>query len=711
MKEILFEQNPNPMLIYKTDTFKILDVNQRACEKYGYTKNEFLELTIKEIRPKKDIPDLMRAIDYLSATGQDTSKTHRHKKKNGELFYIQITSQPVDDLYKNARLVIVHDVSERVEAEQNAKRAFEELNHHITNSPLALVKWDNEFRIQEWSQRAEEIFGYAGEEVIGKSAFGFQFFGSDQVAKVKNNIRILIKGSQARNQFETTILHKSGRQIYIKVHCSTMRDDSGKVLSVFTLIEDISKQKQLQDWFQTLFEASNDALFIMKDEVIVDCNEEAARMFETSKEQLKGDSVIDNSPFVQPDKGDSQKRAAKIIEQALEGKPQRFEWRLRTAAGKPIDVEVSITRVTFNGEYYLLSQLRDITEKKSIRAEIRKREILFRNLFLRSPAALVMVDKKNKVLMINEGFSSLFGYSEEELTGKDIDKMIVPDEKYDEAPKIQAVDYTFELFNREAVRYTKQGTKKHVLITGIPVHIDREPYAGFGMYIDITDRKQYEEQLKESVKENKVLLAEIHHRVKNNLAIVSGILQLQEFESEDCKTKAVLNDSQLRIKSIALIHEMLYQAKSFSSISFGCYIHQLVDRIKETLDSDSSNIKMEVDVENISININQAVPCALLLNELLTNAYKHAFEDRENGKISISIRESGNMISVRITDNGVGLPEGFKQNQNASLGMNLIETLAKQIEAELKYEDSNGTTVTFSFEKKALVGPSSHHLN
>ncbi|WP_428235358.1 sensor histidine kinase [Gracilimonas sp.] len=192
-------------------------------------------------------------------------------------------------------------------------------------------------------------------------------------------------------------------------------------------------------------------------------------------------------------------------------------------------------------------------------------------------------------------------------------------------------------------------------------------------------------ELENSLDEKNTLLAEIHHRVKNNLAVISGMLQMQSFKETDERIQKKLIDSTLRIKSMANIHEQLYQSNSFSNMDFDAGLKNLVHAILETMD-DHSKIETEFNIEPINLNINQAVPCCLIVNEVLTNSIKHAFSDMQKGLISVQLQKNDQKITLQITDNGVGFPNEADPETKDSLGMVLIQTLAHQLEADYEYK-------------------------
>ena len=707
MDRSLFDLNPNPVLIYDKDSLDILEANGAFFEKYGFQKDELKSLNLHDLRPKEASEELHQAIENREDNESNHIEVARHQTKEGPLIYVMVSSHPYKNGYKNARMAFVHDVTERVEAEKKAKRAFDELNHHVNHSPLAMIKWDADFNIIEWSQRAKEITGYPKSLVLGHSPEVFNFH-EDDLRVVKRNMNYLISGKGDKTHFEVKMYHQEGHLIDLSIHTSVMRDDSGDLISVLTFIEDVTDEKQAEIRYQRLFENANDGIFIMDGKEFVECNTQVLNIYGLStKEQILGKSPIDFSPEVQPDGQKSSVKARKKIQKALEGTPQVFEWQHQTWDGKAVDVEVSLNQLQLVDDVYVQAIVRDLTEQKKAQEKLRKSEELFRKLFLKAPGAMVMIDTKNRVQKVNKSFEELFGYDEKELLNEDIDEIIVGEEDDQIVPRMPDEGFEKDKFYTDIVRYTKKGEKLNLLLGAIPVYLDDDPIAGFGIYVDITEQKKYQEQLKQSVKEKQVLLEEIHHRVKNNLAIISGMLQLQAFEADNEEIRNALNDGQLRIQSIGIVHELLYQSENFVDISFEEYISKLIDTIKNTLPFNHQHIDVKVDTGDVLMDINQAIPTAILINELVTNAYKHAFDDDQPGTIEILLREYDQEISIMVRDDGKGLPEDFLVEDHASIGMNLIETLTNQLEGELSYTSDKGTEFKVVFESKKQTGSGS----
>lgn len=222
------------------------------------------------------------------------------------------------------------------------------------------------------------------------------------------------------------------------------------------------------------------------------------------------------------------------------------------------------------------------------------------------------------------------------------------------------------------------------------------PIAVVGTARDISERKKHEMETQKSLREKQTLLEEIHHRVKNNLAVISSLLELQKEEAAE-SLKEIFDDTQSRIRSIAMIHEKLYQTETLSDVDIREYIEDFAEMIANTFNSGQKDITIQKDVERFSLDITKAVPLALIFNELLNNAFKHGFPDKKKGGITISLRRSNESVLLSVADDGNPLPDDFAIEDTDSLGMTLIKTLTKQLEGEITIVQDKQTTFKIEF--------------
>ena len=219
------------------------------------------------------------------------------------------------------------------------------------------------------------------------------------------------------------------------------------------------------------------------------------------------------------------------------------------------------------------------------------------------------------------------------------------------------------------------------------------------VFRDISERKKSENDIKTSLKEKETLLMEIHHRVKNNLQIISSLLDLQANYVDEIEAINVLQESQNRVKSMAIIHEMLYQSIDLNSINFTNYIKNLVHDLFISYGA-NNRIKYIIKSEPILLNIETAIPCGLIVSELVSNSLKYAFPNHEKGKISVSINSYREEFELIISDNGIGFPENIDfKNVNTSLGLRLVNILVQQLEGSVELDKTEGTKFKIKFKE------------
>ena len=223
---------------------------------------------------------------------------------------------------------------------------------------------------------------------------------------------------------------------------------------------------------------------------------------------------------------------------------------------------------------------------------------------------------------------------------------------------------------------------------------------GFG--VDITDRKQAEQQIKTALEEKEVLLKEIHHRVKNNLQIVSSLLYLQVRKTDNQELQAVLQESRSRILSMSLIHQKLYQSTDLAHIKFSDYARDLTQTLFRTYGVGPAKVGLSIEGNGLTLDIDHAVPCGLIMNEVVSNSLKYAFPQRRRGNVHIELQQDQTkQHHLILSDNGVGFPEGFDLRSRSSLGMTLIERLTEQLQGRMERQSSaQGTTYHIAFPKK-----------
>lgn len=328
------------------------------------------------------------------------------------------------------------------------------------------------------------------------------------------------------------------------------------------------------------------------------------------------------------------------------------------------------------------------------------------------PDLITILDTQFKVIWVNKAMAETLGTKPESCKG-----LICYEVVHGTGSPISNCPH--EKMMQDGIEHTEEVDEDNLggyfLVTASPIKDDDGKILG-SIHIarDITERKKMEDQIRKSLKEREMLIKETHHRVKNNLMVISSLLNLQARYIKDKETQDIFKDSQNRARSMALIHEKLYQTADLKEIDFGDYIQKLSMELFRTYSDESKNIKLYFEVENHQLDINTSIPLGLIVNELISNSLKHAFPanyvrgpdgkftspGEEKGQIIVKFVKEDNKYIFQVSDNGIGLPDGFDINKTDSLGLSLVVSLADQIHGELEYGGHNGTTFTIRFEEE-----------
>lgn len=350
---------------------------------------------------------------------------------------------------------------------------------------------------------------------------------------------------------------------------------------------------------------------------------------------------------------------------------------------------------------------RDIDELKKAENNLRERNKYIETILRNLPIGLAVHEiNSGKLIFMNKEFQEIYGWPEEEIpTVKTFLNKVYPDAELRKniSSKITADikgKKPENLFWDNIEVKSKNGEKKYVSAKNIPLY---DQNLIISTVQDITKRITADRQIQNSLKEKEILLREIHHRVKNNLQTISSLLDLQAESIKDSAALEAFRSSQSRIRSMALIHERLYKSESLSRIKAQEYIKNLTDYLEATYDSRAGNIKLTTNVQNILLNLDTAIPCGLIINELVSNSMKYAFPGEQVGTIEVSLLvSSADSISLSVKDDGIGIPTDITIENSPSLGLQLVHLLAKQIYGTLKTERKNGTRVEIIFPKPAV---------
>lgn len=449
------------------------------------------------------------------------------------------------------------------------------------------------------------------------------------------------------------------------------------------------KVREKEHQFRSVFRNAVDGICLFdRDLNIVDANPAASKTLGYSYPELVECNFVDLI------------EGAEGLQAVFETKPAfELETIGYKKSGFVIDLSLKVSSFERQGEIHGMAQMRDVTREKAARQQLEESERRFRALTEESLVGVYMF-KDGLFTYVNPKFADIFEYaSANEIVNRlgPLD-LTHPEDRHrveEEARARLAGDKTSSHY--EFMGQKKNGEPVMLEAFGTSIDYQGEMYV-LGTILDVTKRKEAEREIKRSLNEKETLLQEIHHRVKNNLAVISGLIELQLDSTLDAEGRKVLLDSQTRIQSMAMVHEKLYQSESLDRIEMDSYIRELIQTIQDTFYHSEADISLDLNLDPIHLSIDQAIPCGLLINELVVNVYKHAFKGREAGRMAVEFVRIEDGVRLVVADNGNGLPEDFDLNQSSSLGVSLIQTLTMQLGGQVHIDStSDGTSFTISF--------------
>jgi PAS domain S-box-containing protein len=338
----------------------------------------------------------------------------------------------------------------------------------------------------------------------------------------------------------------------------------------------------------------------------------------------------------------------------------------------------------------------------SIEQALEKSEERFRRVVEAAPSAMVMINRAGRIEMVNAQAERVFGYARAELLGQTVE-MLVPERLRGQHPALRGAFFGDPRLRpmgagRDLFALRKDGSEFPVEIGLNPIETEDGAMV-LSSIVDISERKHREESLKTALREKDLLLSEIHHRVKNNLQVIQSLLALQAERVTDATATQLLVESQNRIKTMSLIHQMLYESRDFGGVDFGEFVGALAPELMSSYGAHPARVSLVIDSARIALPIDVAIPCGLIVNELVSNALKHAFPEARRGRITIELaRGEADEVMLSVSDDGVGMPEGLDIADAPTLGLQMVTLLADQLRGELAIERANPTRFALRFK-------------
>jgi PAS domain S-box-containing protein len=582
---------------------------------------------------------------------------------------------------------------------------------------FAIFTLDRSGRVATWNTGAQRFQGYEASEIVGRDFSCF--FSAEEVAAEAPQRELQVAARDGHFEDEGWRFRKDGSRYWANVILTALRDPHGNLIGFGQVIRDITERKRSVEQFRLAIEAAPTGMLMMDHTgAIVLVNAQVEKLFGYPRSELLGQSIEVLVPARFRGRHPEFRKAFFEDPKARAMGGGRELYGLRKD-GSEIPIEIGLNPLQTQEGHFVLSSVVDITERKRSVEQ-------FRLAIEASPTGMLMMNSDGTIVLVNAQIEKLFGYPREELLGQRIE-LLVPARFGSHHP-----DYRASFFADPKARAMGGGRELHGLRkdgTEVPIEIGLNPLKTsdgtfvLSSVVDITERKRASEEreqllgqlqelnadleqrvttrtaeLSATLREREVLLQEIHHRVKNNLQVISSLINMQVRQLEDSSSRDALEECQTRVQAIALIHEKLYQSKDYSRVPFSEYARSLAQSIFAATGIAPAAVSLKLDMDEVSLGVDKAIPCGLVLNELITNALKHAFPPPRKGTVEVNLRmDAARRVIFSVVDDGVGMSEKFDLKESSSLGLSLVYTLVDQLEGRIEIFHDFGTTFRVTF--------------
>jgi len=706
---------------------KIVDVNRVVK---GLKKENVLGTSIYNFMPHECHAHVKKNIKKAFLTKKPGEYKTYGVGPNGKMAYYATTVTPLVENKKVVGVVLDNlDITKQEKILAQLKESEQRLKT-LSDSAFEGIAIHQNGKVVQINNAIAKLFQYSKKEIIGKPIFDFIHPSFHQFA---------IEKLQKKDEriYEMQMLKKGNKIFWAELAAKEIKYNGERARVV--AIRDVTKNKEYQDkikksefLYKTLINSSPDGIFIHQKGKVIFANPSAMKIMEASKnDSFEGKSIFN---FLGKKDVENIKKRIELINQQINISPIDIE--IKTFKNNHKKIEVRSQKIEYNEQSAILVIFHDQTLKQQLikqqlkvqlaeeTAEKLKREIAERNtieeklykqsaklnsIFEGAAHIIWTQDKNGKLVSFNNNFKKYFenNYGVKVKVGLSLTTGdAVTTEEYNNfwQEKLQQV-FNGKSQHFEAIFFNKKGAKTSHEIFITPIKNDEGIVVeASAIAHDTSEKKAAEEQITQSLKEKEVLLKEVHHRVKNNLQLVSSILNLQSSYINDEKIVDILKDSQNRIKSMSFIHESLYQTKDFTNINFSDYIAELSKNLIHSYAGYDKSVKLTIDVENVFLNLDLAIPCGLIVNEILSNSLKYAFDEKATEKelvVKMGIKKE--YLILKLGDNGVGLPSKVDFKNTNSLGLQIVNTLVEQLNGTIELDKiKKGTNFTIQFKHNQI---------
>ena len=686
------ESAPNAMVMIGPGG-KIEMVNAQTERLFGYARDELLGNGIEMLIPERFRPNHPKLrtgfFDNPVSRPMGAGRDLYGIKKDGTEFPIEIGLNPIETDEGKMVLSAIVDISSR-------KRLEDRFRQVVESAPNAMVMIGPHGKIEMVNAQTESLFGYSRDELLGSR---IEMLIPERFRPNHPKLRTGFFGSPVSRPMgagrDLYGMKKDGSEFPIEIGLNPIETDEGKM--VLSAIVDISSRKRLEERFRQVVESAPNAMVMINSGGKIEMvNAQTEGLFGYTRDELLGNGIEmliperfrPNHPklrtgfFTSP------------ISRPMGAGRDLFGMK---KDGTEFPIEIGLNPIETDEGKMVLSAIVDISTRKRL-------EERFRQVVESAPNAMVMIGPGGTIEMVNAQAERVFGYARDEMMGQPIE-MLIPQRFKGHHPKLRTSFFSAPESRPMGVGRDLYGMRKDG--SEFPIEIGLNPIETedgkmvLSAIVDISDRKQKEARIHAALAEKDILLGEIHHRVKNNLQVVNSLLDLQIDRIVDPIVLDMLRESQNRIKSMALIHQTLYESKDFVEVDFRNFLDTMAPTLVSSYGVEPDQVVLNIEADEVLLPISAAIPCGLVVNELVSNALKHAFPNRARGEIRIVLsQDDAKLTTLSVSDNGIGIPETLDLEKSETLGLQLVGLLAEQLGGEISIQRANPTRFAITFPNR-----------
>lgn len=626
----------------------------------------------------------------MPCSGNDSEK-HRE--------WCKVTITSLEGADSNV-LIFFEDVTKNMSVVKALRESEERYLQQFRHSMAGILISAPDGRIFDANPAACRILGYTKHELIEG--------GRSLVMDVNHPLNIKankIRHEKSLFEGEKVYIHKNGEQLFVEASSVLYKNEEGELRSLNTF-RDLSEQKNTlkklkneKSFTEAIINSIPGTFYVLNKEMeILRYNETFINELGYSREDIEENNALIYFPEEEHQKIEQSIRAAFET-----GSTHIVSKVISKKAGDRL-FHLTANRFQIGDEEFLVGMGSDITDMMDIEKEKDRNYDMLSQLFESSPLAMAMFSTEDKIIKINQSFTELYGFSKLEAVGEDVHKLLVVEDEVENAQKISEQVFSGQTYTEEVVRYTKEGEKRSVLLSAIPILHDQNVVAAYVIYVDLTEQKQLEKELQKSLGEKEILLQEVHHRVKNNLAIMAGLIDLQIMEEPNPDVETKLNAIRSRIFSIAKIHENLYSSENMVSIRFDEYLNTVMEALPQKGITESEELDVSMETIDLQLNLNQAVPFGLVVNELMNILFS---EKLKGNTLKLNLACEDDMVRLSFEGDALNVDLFEKNGLEESFPSLLISIFLSQIKGKMHVENTQINRLTLEFERMDVKGSSS----